>query len=614
MKHTKEGQRALKGEIGYREAIGHLYDIKEAFATAQPYSVTVLSYGKTFIYNQGFLCYVHANEIRVLDVHSAKRAEQVLNIRTVLRRVIPNFVPEEEDLVQSSLLYYNDGILAFFCEIGDRGESWLIAVDVTENRRYGRVRVRRQLRSTRRLFVRHNQSFLYYGTHSSLGTHGYHQWAIQCVNLKDGQDLTEKPVVLEGFAGSDIGQTVCFEIYNDHLYAVSNQVNFEEEEVDWTSFYVWACLPPSKDVKCVELNRIWRRQHREGPINDTWTDISLRKDEATERLLILECRREWLDGRSENIRTYYTQPLPLPQEISEGEHQLNATAKQGQLSSSSSIPSTISNSRPPSMMLLPPNEPLTMTLDSSNKPNYAPPKKRLLRHVHAEYSLEEATSHRRDFILAKTKYRTYNPSASAFLDLVNDPKQDSGFSIPRDRLRIRIASRKRRCPIDENGDEGEKGMLFKPELDSDGRPIEWSEERFVSQGIKLWPPEDAPEELTELLCPSKRAGKVQAVADERSLVYSVDIPNMEEQAIILISFDPKIRFPSLKRLSSTAAFQAAEAKAPIGIERPKAGDDSRKRKAVFLDAADSESTGHPTPSFRTEPAMHLSINRGYWLR
>lgn len=618
MSHTKEGQLALRKKIGYREAIGRLYDINEAFATAQPYSVTVLSYGETFLYNQGFLCYIHANEIRVLDVHSAKDVEQVLNIKTVLRRVFPDLIPEEEDSVQLSLLHYNDGIVAFLCEICDRGESWLIAVDVTEDRKSGRVRVCKQLQSTRRLFVRHNQAYLYYGTHSALGTHGYHEWSIQCVNLKDRKDITQRPIVLDGFAGSEIGQTVCFDIYKDHLYAVTNQVNFEEEEVDWTSYYVWACIPPSKDLRSVKLNRIWRRQHREGPINDTWTDISLRKDEATERLLILECRREWKDGRSENVRSYYTQPLLSPEEISQNGHKLNISEKQEQsqlAESASSVSSPLSDSRPPSMRFLP-DEPLTMTLDSSSKPNYEPPKERIGRHVHAEYSLEEVTLLRRDFILAKTKCRTYNPSASAFLDLVNDPKQDSGYSIPRDRLRIRTVSRKRRCPIDEDGDEGEKGMLFKPKLRADGSPIEWSEERFVSRGIKLWPPDNAPEELSELLCPSKRTGRVHAIADERSLVYSADTPGMEEQAIILISFDPKIQFAGLKRLSSATVIQAAKVKDPIGIERPRAGDDSRKRKATFLDqdAADSESPRHPTPSFRTEPAMHFGIKRGYWLR
>jgi hypothetical protein len=137
--------------------------------------------------------------------------------------------------------------------------------------------------------------------------------------LSNGRNLTSNSLVLKDFAGSDIGQTVCFEIYQGQLYAVTNQVNFDEDEEmgSWASFYVWDCLPPTSDLERPRLRKIWRRLHIEGPINDTWTTISLRKDESTGRLLILECRREWKEGKSDNVRTYYTQPLPLPSEATD---------------------------------------------------------------------------------------------------------------------------------------------------------------------------------------------------------------------------------------------------------------------------------------------------------
>ena len=50
--------------------------------------------------------------------------------------------------------------------------------------------------------------------------------------------------------------------------------------------------------------RLWRREHREDPINDMWADLSIQGEEKC-RPVILECRREWLDGGSENHRTYY---------------------------------------------------------------------------------------------------------------------------------------------------------------------------------------------------------------------------------------------------------------------------------------------------------------------
>jgi hypothetical protein len=43
-------------------------------------------------------------------------------------------------------------------------------------------------------------------------------------------------------------------------------------------------------------------------------DLSIQVDEQKGRPAILECRREWLDGGSENHRTYYITPLPTPDE------------------------------------------------------------------------------------------------------------------------------------------------------------------------------------------------------------------------------------------------------------------------------------------------------------
>ncbi|PYI07917.1 hypothetical protein BO78DRAFT_385579 [Aspergillus sclerotiicarbonarius CBS 121057] len=603
--HTKEGQQASQAKTGYRNALGRLFDIKESFATAQPYSASILAYGSSFLYSDCCLCYIYNEEIRLLDVHGASQVEQVLNIQNVLSRAIPECNPQE-DTIQICLMHYSDGILAFTVELVDRPEAWLLAMDMrrkVDHKKSGRLRLLTRLRHTRRLFVRHNASYLYYGTHTAMGDRGYPQWAINCVDLKKGQPTTDKPVVLENFAGCEIGQTVCFDIHQDHLYAVSTLVDFEAEEVDWTSYYVWLCLSPQANDKrrYIMPNRTWRRQHREGPINDTWSDLTLRHDEATKRLMILECRREWRDGGSENARTYYMQPLPSPAEV----------AQQKQPG-----PGPAPNITPVAL----PDEPLTRTLDSTNKPNYEPPRKRLRRHFHQEYAQGVEPAQRRDYILAKTQFRSYNLSASTFVDLVNDPSPERpGSFISHDRLRVRVVSRKRKCPIDEAGDEGEPGLLFQPELsNADGQPVQHSEERYASRGVSLWPPDDAPRELTQLLCPSKRCGPVQAAADERSLVYSVDQDGLEgtgNQAIVLINFDPSLRLPGLQRMDLTrsGAPPTDECNAPVGMERPRIGDIGRERVGVHTSLG-SRRANQPMPSVREEKAMYLSIRRGYWLR
>ncbi|KAF9890158.1 hypothetical protein FE257_006319 [Aspergillus nanangensis] len=597
--HTKEGQEASRTKSGYRNAVGRLFDIKEAFATAQPYSASVVGYGDAFLYSGGSLSYIFNDEIRTLDVHGASETEQVLNIHSVLSRAIPGCNPAN-DTTRVSLMHYSHGILAFLAEIVERREAWLLAVDMrrkTSGGKSGRLRLRTQLQSTRRLFVRHNSRYLYYGTHSALGYNGYPHWAVSCVDLTTGLHLTQRPVEFKNFAGNEMGQTVCFEVDEDHLYAVSTLVDFEEEEVDWTSYYVWICLEPGADTGCVETNQIWRRQHREGPINDTWSDLSLRRDEATKRLMIVECRREWLAGGSDNCRTYYMQPLPSPSDIGQGKLQRGCASR-----------------RHPVAAL--PDEPLVKTLDSHNKPNYEPERKRLRQHYHREYQLDEDKALRQDFILAKTKFRTYNLSASTFVDLVNDPCPDPARSLlPQDRLRLRVASRKRKCPMDEEGKAGDKGLLYKPDFPE----MEHSEERFAARGVQLWPPDHAPRELNELLCPSKRIGKIQAIADERSIVYSVDqegTSNPGSQAIILINFDPSLRLPGLKRLALTdhpLHSQEATTTTDLGIDRPCIGD-IRQESPVIHATMVKRRANQAVPSVREEPAMYLNIRRGYWLR
>ncbi|EYE91622.1 F-box domain protein [Aspergillus ruber CBS 135680] len=608
--HTKEGQDARRSKSGYRKAVGRLFDIKESFATAQPYSASVIAYGTTFLYDSGSLCYVHDDDIRVLNVHGAAQKEQVMNISNVVARLLPHHAPGTSP-IRLSLLHYSDGILAFLVELAEGPEAWLFAIDLRQrpaNARNGRLRLRTQLSSTRRLFVRHNGSYLYYGTHSSLGYDGYPLWAIHCVNLKTGRHMSEKPVELAHFAGNEIGQTVCFGLHQNHLYAVSTQVDCEEEEVDWTSFYIWVCLAPEPNTRRqVTPNRTWRRQHREGPINDTWTDLSLRHDEATKRLMILECRREWRNGGSENCRTYYMQALPSPNEINTGKQHTGPTDAR-----------------------VPHHEPLIKVHDPSSKPNPEPPKKRLRRHYHPEYQLRDTgtddSTQRRDFILAKTKYHAYNLSASSFIDLVNDPSPNptngSTSLIPHDRLRLRTVSRKRKCPIDESGEEGPCGLLYRPDLNNTtNQPIDHSEERFVSRGVHIWPPDNAPTELNNLLCPSERSGRVQAMADERSIVYSVNHDGLTDgkQAFILINFDPSIKFPGLTKLYQyndhlDEMFSSAQdpAGVAVGVEQPQFGGPSRERHSMSVVRTTGTNVG--LPSVREEAAIYLRINRGFWLR
>ncbi|WEW58388.1 hypothetical protein PRK78_003856 [Emydomyces testavorans] len=569
MFHSAECRLAASGQISYRQAIRRVFDVREAVATAQPYSVSVMGYAESFQFRQGVLCYKYLDTIRVLNVCEADDTEQVINVKAAFLEVVLHrkCLEDPRDL-QVTLLHYSDGIASCLCKW--IGGTWLIAFDIRSNAAQmcsNRVRMVRRLNSTRELFVRNNASYLYYGTHSKVAHHGHldqFEWLIHGVYLPENRDVTKRGLQLENVVGSEIGSTVCFEVRDDYLYVVSNQTSHEEEEIDWTSFYICVRIPLSQPTKPM-WQRYWRRQHQEGPLNDTWTNLSLQTDNETGNLIIVESRREWRDGGSENYRTYYMQPIDRPYAHGEWDVQGLDSVTRHLRSSEEDTPSPgFPQYRP--LIRLPSDDPLIHTLDAFSKPNYVPPRKRIKRQYHHEYSEEERDSDlRRDFPLSKTKFGTYNHSASSFIDIVNDPLPSGTFSASSDRLRLRIGSRKRRCPIDEVGNEVEPGFLYPPEhLHEDGTPIETSEERYKSRGIKFWPPDDAPEELLRALCPLRVPGRLKAAADERMIVYLTKGPSIDDprEVIVLINFDPTIRFKGLQKLNQSSV---------IGGKLPKPG-------------------------------------------
>ncbi|KAG0153573.1 hypothetical protein PDIDSM_2227 [Penicillium digitatum] len=562
--YSKEGQAALAAHSGFRKAVGHRLAIHEAVATADPYSVVCLGYGAEFLYNQGYLCYRSDYWIRVLDVHGTAFRERVLDLREVIPRLPPTgpVEPGAEDRV--TLLNYCDNILVFRVADLNATEDALLVVNLAWRKTHqGRFLLHGEIPASAPIFVRHCGSYMWYGTFSSTdGSDGV--WSITGVDLESSLSID---VSLDRVVDGDLGQTLCFEIHDEHLYAVSTQ-RVVDNEVH-SSFYHWFCYAPREDGRKWN-GRLWRREHQEGPINEMWTDLSIRKDETTGRPVILECRREWRDGKSENHRTCYTQRLPTPEEAL-------APLSGG----TGDNPSGVS-----------------MDDDLENEhPYYERPAKRLRRNYHAEY--ESGSTKRQEFIAARTKHRSYHLGASAFVDIVNDPTGNSLRS--RDRIRLRTVSRKRKGPIDEEGIEGPRNRLFQPtQVGPDGLPIEGSEERFECRGVRMWPPDDAPPALQELPCPSPRTGSVKSIADERSIIYSIDAPGLppHQQALILLNFDPHFQIPMttpLPTATSPPEYQAPRELFPKTLKPPPPYFPSSN---LVKDA----------------PPFYMGIKRGYYLR
>ncbi|CAG8154851.1 unnamed protein product [Penicillium nalgiovense] len=451
MLHSKEGQAAWATQTGYYQAIKHRFNVHEAVATASPYSVSVLAYAADFLYHQGFLCYRVKDQIHMLDVHNSGQKERVLNLSHVIPRIIETEANHSNVGEQITLLYISDGILVLLINKVNLHEALLVGFDLQPRPDQARQRhllLQEPVSSSDPIFVRHTRLYIWFGTFTAVNGR-QSAWVLRGMNFNT---LQRTEFSVEFLVDGELGKRVCFEIYQGHLYVVSI---IDQQE---SSFYHWSCYSPDHENN-LGNGRLWRREHREGPIHEMWADLSIQVDEEKGRPVILECRREWLDGGSENHRTYYTTPLPTPDE---------ALAMH-----------TKEFTRPTDMA-------------DSGEAHSQLPGKRLVRDYHAEHEISRPLDQRFDFIPAYTRHSSHHLAAATYVD----PKLQVDGVRSQHRLRLRTKSRGCSCTIDEGGME-----------------------HFDSRGVCLWPSEDAPSELLALLCPDSSTSLVRAVCDERSLIY-----------------------------------------------------------------------------------------------
>ncbi|KAJ6107459.1 hypothetical protein N7523_008782 [Penicillium sp. IBT 18751x] len=127
-------------------------------------------------------------------------------------------------------------------------------------------------------------------------------------------------------------------------------------------------------------------------------------------------------------------------------------------------------------------------------------------------------------------------------------------------------------------------MLFRPTQGEDEQPVEGSEDRFISSDVYIWPRDDAPSEIYQILCPESRLSSMHAVSDERSIIYSVSSAGLprDHQAIILISFDPTIHLPGLRSLHKMKRLMVPGDNFPVEVPRLQSPDTSIVQVAAPL--------------------------------
>lgn len=101
---------------------------------------------------------------------------------------------------------------------------------------------------------------------------------------------------------------------------MTNQTRLPPKDINWTSYYHFISFPLGDLDSDLTIRAIWRRQYIEGPIENRWTSLELQYDYHKDELLIVECRKEWINGGSSCIRRSYIQPLKraLSKELNDG--------------------------------------------------------------------------------------------------------------------------------------------------------------------------------------------------------------------------------------------------------------------------------------------------------
>ncbi len=603
---TLEAREAFKTGR-FSRALRRLAKRREALSRASPYVVGIVACADSYGFFGGKLCYIIEARpqrwLRILDIHGSTSQELVVNIPGLISEAIPRAGNCRK--YKFKVLYQAAGIVSclFSFALGET-ENWLLIIKPQSSQILEVFR----LASTARLFVRNNDKFLYFGTHSEEGADGFRKWVIKGYDLNSNSWLPQPRLYMSNLAGCDIGSTVCFEIFGDYFYGLSNQTLYEADDPEWQSHYYCFRFPLDEPslLKLQVMNKAdsWRRKHSEGPIDDRWGFLSLEMDETSGSIVILECRKEWLTGQSGSQRTYYTTEVVFCQETIRGDHErLRAdTTRRGV------------GDYPQSDGLIPP---------------------RRLEYVHAGDDSSIASL----LVRSKTHFCAYIRCCHTFIDLIDDTCMDtSGVQ----RLRIRTGYRRLKlgAPLISRPPAFETPRTFSEPSMQPGMKLS------QANTIYIWPPkQDSPEpdpsldRIQQLLDVEGYQGCVTATGDERSVIYATgDGSKGSVNALVFISFDPAARFEGMTyggnilgqrvsqdphkgadsdaktRAKASAMLQSRPNIGPLGAASCVEADRSTNRPSLDAALADHSL---PTPSNPGrigswacyENAMHFEIQR-----
>ncbi|KAK1543473.1 F-box domain-containing protein [Colletotrichum paranaense] len=524
---------AARSSKQYARCLRRLVKLQDAIATAKPYTTALVAHAVDFIYCNGTLCYTESYEVlRLLNLHASSDSEDIIDTRMLLQSVPGANLANNKYKFRP--IYFAHGILScLYSPPKNEGRSRLVVINVEKRT----LLTTQRLESTSKLFVRNNQDYLYYGTHSVTGDDGFKRWVLRRFDLQTKQWIPGH-LDLEDLAGSDIGATVCFEIIDGYFYGLSSLNSFEVYETDSLSYYYGFRLPVGStqpgDMQLASKESMLRRDHKDGPIDDRWSTLQLAKDLVTGNIMVSECRREWLVNESSSARTAYRKELVFATHpVDPGDRDTEADTHQN---------AYISTPRCSSTKLV--------SLEKKEDTTYA--------HRGDDGSTLPTITLSHCFI------RSYNQACGSFVDLVNDPVATEAMT---QRPQIRSISR-----------FSQSGTGRVPKESPADSSAQVSHQTHGPNEISSWPPEvdvsqpnvhlDA---LDNILCPKGQStfGNISGVMDERSLVYAIGQRGPQtRRPLVFICFDPSIKLTGLARWPGGPT-------TPPCTRKPTEGDDVR---------------------------------------
>ncbi|KAK4038279.1 hypothetical protein C8A01DRAFT_37796 [Parachaetomium inaequale] len=595
--HSAEARDARVSK-DYAAGLRRLIKRREAIAAVSPYLVATVAFAQEWLYENGVLCYCRGRELRILDLHHSAASEIVVDLRKLVQEALPETRARHK--YKLTLLYYSHNIVScVYSQVryDQPGcEDFLLVFNPLD----GQIFIAARVESISRLFVRNNDRFLYCGITTEPDDQGAEYWDIRGFDITACRWLDGRlrvPDVL----GTDVGSTICFEIFDGYFYGLSNLRSLDVIVVDWVSYYSCFRFPLAKngfrDVEVLDpCRQLWRRDHTEGPIDDRWTLLRFFKDETTGQLKVLESRSEWLEGRITARRTYYTTPISFDRPANHG----------------------------------------TGSDISATKTQQGATPRRWPRDLHMVHPGDGSST----ITPTKCPLRSYSAACQTFIDLVDD----SSSPDPRDqRLRIRGGTRRPWTPGELAQLSAPAAVAKKGEQDHEAL-LRQIDALYRNETGLYWPPSQNPSsaadpalaDLYAVLNPPGHVGNPHGSWDERSMVYATGGGAAAGglKALVFVSWDPSIH------LSGTAAYPGdlgvgrpggwarssslarPAAKASAG-EKGKGGDTPERHSTLQPDAtSDPGSPGSNTPvgggnggkqvSWRTlQPARYREISRGY---